>query len=89
MSLVFNCKHLQFQANVKVDPFPDMNRHIANLQIRCKDCGMRFRFEGLKQGVDFAGVACSEDGATARLSIVPADGMRLAAPGDDLSILKG
>ena len=54
-----SCKHMNFEADVKVARIEDKGRFMAEIHIRCKDCGTPFQFMGLKPGFDFDGATVS------------------------------
>ena len=67
-----DCLHNQnTHAVVEVTFLQDSGRYAADVRIRCRDCGTRFRFIGLPAGVDLNGAAVSVDGTEARLAIAP------------------
>ena len=45
-----SCKHMNFEASVNVARIEDKGRFMAEIHIRCKDCGTPFQFMGLKPG---------------------------------------
>lgn len=65
------CRHLDFKANVGVARLKDSGNFIAEITIRCRDCGLPFQFNGLQPGLDLHGAAVSADGLEARISISP------------------
>lgn len=67
------CEHKEFLAHVTVNRLEDSGRFNADIRVRCTECGMAFRFLGLKPGLDLDGAAVSADGLEARLAIAPAD----------------
>ena len=67
------CKHEAFQANVEVSRLEDIGQFTADVTVWCAHCGVRFKFLGMKSGLDLRGACVSHDGLEARLSIAPAD----------------
>lgn len=77
-----DCVHLNFLADVSVsrlkneEEAPDdqpVSNYLAEVKIKCSECGKPFRFIGLPCGVDLTGAAVSIDGQEARLRILPYD----------------
>ena len=66
-----SCKHMNFEASVNVARIEDKGRFMAEIHIRCKDCGTPFQFMGLKPGFDFNGATVSLDGLEANIGIHP------------------
>lgn len=58
------CDHEEFEAKVDVNRLTDSGRFMADIRIKCKQCGEPFRFLGLP-----CGVAVSADGTEARIAI--------------------
>ena len=44
---------------------------MLDVQVKCTDCGLPFRFIGLPAGLDLNGAAVSADAQEARLAIAP------------------
>jgi hypothetical protein len=44
------CDHPNFEANVTVVRLEDVGRFTADVHVRCAECGVRFRWLGLKGG---------------------------------------
>lgn len=69
------CEHLNFGAAVDVHRLTDeagkVRSFMADVTIRCADCGRPFQFLGLPAGVDTGGSSMSPDALEARLAIVP------------------
>ena len=65
------CEHKDFEANVVVNRLEDSGRFMADVTIRCKDCGTPFQFVGLPVGLNLDGATVSLDATEARLAIVP------------------
>jgi hypothetical protein len=67
------CKHEAFAANVAVNRLEDTGKFMADVTVKCTQCGMPFRFLGLRPGLSMSGAAVSPDGTEARMAIAPAD----------------
>lgn len=65
------CKHLNFDAAVRVVRLEDTGRFVAEVGIKCLECGTPFQFLGLQPGVNFDGATADLDGLEARLGICP------------------
>jgi hypothetical protein len=66
-----DCKHENFDCHVTVARIEDIGRFMADVTIRCTQCGTPFRFIGLPSGMDFDGASVSVDACEARLAIAP------------------
>lgn len=75
------CEHRVFDAEVDVTRLEDTGRFTADVRIKCKHCGLPFRFIGLPAGCDLNGAATSVDATEARLAIAP--------KGEVVTILEG
>ena len=65
------CAHHNFDCFVNVARIEDVGRFMADVTVRCADCGTPFRFIGLPTGLDLDGACASVDGTEARLAIAP------------------
>lgn len=65
------CKHMNFEASVQVDRIEDKGRFMAEVRIKCTDCGTPMQFMGLKPGFDPNGATVSLDGLEANIGIYP------------------
>ena len=65
------CKHGQFAAGVKIARLEDSGRFMAEVRVRCAECGLPFEFRGLQPGLNMNGAAMSIDAQEAFLAIVP------------------
>ena len=65
------CPHEKFVCSVTVNNIDDIGRFLADVKIRCDQCGVPFRFIGLPAGVDLNGAATSIDATEACLAIAP------------------
>ncbi len=65
------CPHNSFDCNVAVARVEDIGRFMAEVAVRCVDCGTPFRFIGLPCGMDYNVACVSVDGTEARLAIAP------------------
>lgn len=75
------CTHEDFEAWVDVHRLIDSGRFQADVRIKCKACGVPFRFIGLPAGLDLDGAATSADATEARLAIAP--------KGEVVSVIEG
>lgn len=75
-----SCEHEQFEAAVDVHRLLDdrdktkVGAFLADVRVRCAQCGQKFQFLGLPQGLDIGGAACSYSREEAHLTISP-DGL--------------
>lgn len=67
----YQCKHEDFACEVDVSRLEDTGQFMADVRIRCDQCGVPMRFIGLPAGVDLNGASVSVDACEARLVIVP------------------
>jgi hypothetical protein len=72
------CEHENFTSNVNVIQLTDVpdgpvTSHVAEVSIRCAECGKFFRFIGMPFGIAGDGPARSFNGTEARLPIEPMD----------------
>lgn len=70
------CEHLNFAAAVGVGRLTKgedgpVTSFMADITIKCADCGRQFQFLGLEPGVDTAGARVSVDGIEAHIAICP------------------
>jgi hypothetical protein len=65
------CKHEDFKANVGVARLEDSGGFVAEITVKCSQCGLPFQFLGLEPGIDTQGASVSIDGLEARIAIVP------------------
>lgn len=66
-----DCKHMNFDASVRVARLEDVGRFIAEISIKCVECNTPFQFRGLEPGMDTDGARVSIDGLEANIAIVP------------------
>lgn len=66
-----SCKHENFEAHVAVARIEDKGRFMADVSIKCRDCGVPMQFMGLEPGMDYNGARVSLDGLEARMGIHP------------------
>jgi hypothetical protein len=45
------CTHPDFEAVVRVNRLEDVGRFVADVQVRCAACGVRFRWLGFEMGL--------------------------------------
>jgi hypothetical protein len=65
------CEHKNFSAAVAVNRLEDTGRFVADIAIRCLDCGIPFQFMGLEPGLRLDGASVSLDGLEAKIGIHP------------------
>jgi hypothetical protein len=75
-----NCRHSYFHADVSVVRLSDkdtgnIDDFVADIRLRCADCGLRFRFPGIQHGVHYE-PRTSLDGTELRVSVEPAIGTK-------------
>jgi hypothetical protein len=75
------CPHEQFAADVVVNRIEDVGRFMADVRVKCVQCGTPFRFVGLPAGMDYNSPCVSVDACEGRFPIAP--------KGDVLSELEG
>lgn len=66
-----DCQHREFDCVANVIRMEDSGKFMLEITVTCSECLTRFRFNGLKPGLDLNGIACSMDLTEARLSISP------------------
>jgi len=67
-----DCEHKSFHATVIVARLEDAKQFLADVRVKCADCGTQFQFLGLEPGIDTQGAHVSVDGLEARIAIAPA-----------------
>lgn len=65
------CKHLNFDANVGVARLEDSGKFVAEIQIKCIECGTPMQFMGVEPGINIDGATVSLDGTELRIGIAP------------------
>lgn len=65
------CKHLKFDAVVRVARVEDIGRFIAEIRVKCIECGTPFQFQGIQPGMNYNGPTVSLDGLEANLPVFP------------------
>lgn len=65
------CEHHNFDANVRVCRIEDKGRFVAEVSIKCVDCGVPMQFMGLEPGLNFDGATVSLDGLELNIGIHP------------------
>ena len=66
------CKHAaNHTAEVRIAVLQDTGRFMAEVRIRCAECGVAFQFLGLPLGLNLDGATMSVDGEEARLAVAP------------------
>ena len=71
------CEHMNFDASVGVgrlshDEGGPITGYTADIKVRCRDCGLPFRFIGIAAGNHFAEPRVSVDGTELRAPLEPA-----------------
>ncbi|MGH8082537.1 MAG: hypothetical protein ACREP7_18320, partial [Lysobacter sp.] len=56
---------------MKVARLEDIGRFMADVEIRCAQCGAQFQFLGLRPGLNLSGATCNLEATEARLAIAP------------------
>lgn len=72
-----NCLHEHFAVNARIGRLSQVeggpiNGYVADVQVKCAQCGLPFRFIGLAAGNHFAEPRVSLDGLELRAPIEPA-----------------
>ena len=57
-----DCTHETFHADVKVARILDVGKFVAEITVKCMDCGEPFRFVGVAAGLSYEHPQCSIDG---------------------------
>lgn len=65
------CAHKDFHAEVHVIRLEDTGGFMAEITVKCTQCGIPFQFRGLEPGLDTHGARVSIDGLEARIAICP------------------
>lgn len=65
------CKHMEFDAMVRVARLEDSGQFMADITVKCRECGIPMQFLGLEPGLDLQGARVSVDGLEAHLAIAP------------------
>lgn len=65
------CEHHKFDATVRVARIEDKGRFMAEVKIKCLDCGVPMQFMGLQPGLNFDGATVSLDGLEMNIGIHP------------------
>ena len=70
------CAHMNFEAQVNVGRLMDgdsgpVTGYMADIHVKCAECGLPFQFLGLPMGVDTNGARVSVDGLEARIALSP------------------
>jgi hypothetical protein len=68
-----NCNHESFECNVNVNRIDDIGRFVADITIFCSQCKTKFRFIGLRHGMQYDSPMVSVDATEARMPIAPKD----------------
>ncbi len=78
---VGSCRHPNFTASVVVNRVLDVQRFVADIQIRCTACKELFKFIGLGCGLSYDEPQVSLDGTELRAPIAPAGDIGLGIKG--------
>lgn len=70
------CEHMDFLADVNVARIlkgegGPVVRYMAEVRVKCAECGTEFRFVGLPAGMDYNSPCVSVDACEARMPIAP------------------
>lgn len=65
------CPHLDFKATVSVARITDVQKFVADIEVRCAACNVRFAFVGVPGGFSYEGPHVSPDGFELRAPIEP------------------
>lgn len=65
------CKHMNFDATVRVARIEDVGRFVAEVKIHCTECGTPFQFLGIEPGFNYEHPTVRLDGLEADLPICP------------------
>ncbi len=74
-----DCEHKNLMTECRVALLEDTGRRMAEIKIRCLDCGVPFRFMGLPAGLDFDRPTVSIDGVELNAPVEPETEKRLAS----------
>lgn len=72
-----DCAHPDFAAEVDVHRLEDTGKFIADVRIKCVECGEPFRFVGLPSGIHFSHPTVSIDETELHAPIEPEGEKRL------------
>ena len=81
------CDHMNFAANVAVNRIQEgeggpVTKYMADVTVKCADCGTPFRFIGLPAGIDFKSPMVSVNGEELRAPIAPRGEVASVLEGD-------
>lgn len=65
------CAHERFEGHVRVNRLADVGRFFADVELRCAECGTRFRWIGVPAGLAPDRPMVSPDGFELRAPVVP------------------
>lgn len=68
------CEHLNFDAEVDVNRLNDVGAFMADIRIKCHDCGHPFQFPKLGSGIRSDRASTSIDGQELHVPIKPKGG---------------
>lgn len=67
------CEHKDFEAKVNVIRLEDSGAFMAEVKVKCRECGTPFQFIGIPMGLSFTKPMVEVMSAEARLPIKPMD----------------
>lgn len=65
------CKHMNFEASVKVQRFEDTGTFLAEVSVNCAECKLPFSFTGLPLAISTSRACLNIDGTEVSLPIEP------------------
>jgi len=65
------CEHKDFEAQVDVNRLEDSGAFVADIRIKCKECGLPFEFPDIPVGLNSQEARVSVDSQELRLPIKP------------------
>lgn len=65
------CEHQNFATDVQIARMENTGRFVAEIRIKCVDCGVPMQFMGLEPGFNFDGATVSLDGLEMNIGIHP------------------
>jgi hypothetical protein len=75
-----DCLHMNFNANVKVARVTDgdtgpVTNYVAEIGVKCAECGMPFHFVGVDSGFGYLKPTCDFLGTTLHAPIAPGESL--------------
>lgn len=68
-----SCSHDGFTGEVKIARLDDTGQFVAEIQVRCAECGLPFRFLGPPTGLSFAHPTVDVPATTLHAPIAPGE----------------